>query len=232
MRLSRDEPVGRPSFNLSDDQVLTVLDLVVRGTDAARPNVRPGMLEVPITLLVRKAMRRVKKQLGLTNLQIRGEHELDEMESDEPTVPGRIDITLEFLHQFGDEDAYVAVECKRVGAGQSRLNRLYVTEGVNRFVTGQYASGHQWAMMLGYVITMPVAGPVSSISQRIQSTYGSNARLAPGPAHPLAVGVHTGSLLQGSGPHVIRLLHIFVEMTEADSYRSSPSTKARNRPPS
>lgn len=226
MRLSHDVPVGRPSFALSSDQVATVLDIVVRGADAARQHVRPGMFEVPITLLVRKAMRRVKKRLGLTNLQIRGEHELDDMESDEPTVPGRIDIILELLHQFGDEDAYVAVECKRVGARQHSLNRLYVAEGVNRFVSGQYARGHEWGMMLGYVIAMPVAESANSIDRRIQKTYGRGSRLTPGPAHALAAAVHTGRLLQAGGPHIIRLLHIFVEMTSAATGGASRRAQA------
>lgn len=69
--LAPDVPYGSPAFALSDDQLATVLDLVCRGADAARADVTPGMLEVPTTMVVRKAMRRVKKALGLTNLQIR-----------------------------------------------------------------------------------------------------------------------------------------------------------------
>jgi hypothetical protein len=95
----------------------TVIDVICRGAAEARTHVKPGMTEVSITRLVRKEIRRVKQARHLTNLQVRGEHELDEMASSDPTVLGRIDITLQFLHQFGDEDAYVAIECKRVGAG-------------------------------------------------------------------------------------------------------------------
>ncbi len=138
MRFTPDAPIGRPSFRLSADQIATVVDLTCRAAHEGRKEVIAGMLEVPITIIVRKAMRRIKKGRRLTNLQVRGEHELEDMATNDPTLLGRIDVTLQFLHQFGDEDAYVAIECKRVGAGHNGLNGLYVTKGVQRFVSGQY----------------------------------------------------------------------------------------------
>ena len=110
--LTPDVPFGQPAFALSADQIATVLDLVCRGAQAAQPDIKSGMLEVPTTIVIRKAMRRVKKDLELTNLEIRGEHELEDMAASDATILGRIDITLKFLHQFGNEDAYVAIECQ------------------------------------------------------------------------------------------------------------------------
>ena len=66
--LTPDEPFGRPAFGLSADQIATVVDLTCRGAEEARSEVTPGMLEVPITMIARKAMRRVKATLALTNL--------------------------------------------------------------------------------------------------------------------------------------------------------------------
>lgn len=209
-----DVPYGSPAFALSDDQLATVLDLVCRGADAARANVTPGMLEVPTTMVVRKAMRRVKKALGLTNLQIRGEHELEDMSTTDPSILGRIDITLHFLHQFGDEDAYVAVECKRVRAGDAALNSSYVAKGVDRFVTGKYAAGHEWGFMLGYVLATPVEEVVTFIDGRLRKAYGDAAALAPDTAHPASLAVLSGVLTQ-NGKHAICLKHIFVDMLAA-----------------
>jgi len=209
-----DVPYGSPAFALTEDQVATVVDLVCRGVEEARPAITPGMLEVPATIVVRKSMRRVKKTLSLTNLQIRGEHELDNMATADPSILGRIDITLQFLHQFGDEDAYVAIECKRVGAGLSTLNRAYVGEGVHRFVTGKYAAGHEWGFMLGYVLVPPADDVAAAINKRIEQTYGSAAKLAPVAGHSLAAAVLYGVLTQGSG-HTIRLKHVFVNLQEA-----------------
>lgn len=212
--LTPDIPYGSPAFALTDDQVATVIDLVCRGVEEARLAITSGMLEVPATITIRKAMRRVKKTLSLTNLQIRGEHELDNMATTDAAILGRIDITLQFLHQFGDEDAYVAIECKRVGAGLSALNGSYVAEGVDRFVTGKYAAGHEWGFMLGYVLVPPAADVIDAINKRIEKTYGSAAKLTPETTHLLAAAVLHGVLTQRSG-HTIQLKHILVNLSEA-----------------
>lgn len=212
--LTPDVPYGSPAFALSDDQIATVLDLVCRAADEARADVTPGMLEVPTTVVVRKAMRRVKKALGFTNLQIRGEHELEDMSTTDPSILGRIDITLQFLHQFGDEDAYVAVECKRVRAGDATLNGSYVTNGVHRFVTGQYAAGHEWGFMLGYVLGVPVDDVVSFIDARLRKVYGDPAALMPDTPHKASLAVLESAVVQ-VGHHTLRLKHVFVDMLAA-----------------
>ena len=212
--LTLDTPCGKPPFALSDDQIATVLDLVCRGAHAARPHVRPGMLEVAMTSVVRKAMRRAKKALGLTSLQIHGEHELDNMATDEPNILGRIDIVLQFLHQFGDENAYVGVECKRLMPGNATLTGRYVSQGVDRFVTGKYAAGHEWGFMLGYMLGLPAPDVIGFIDRRIRKVYGESAALRSQPKHPLSVAVFAGLLVQ-DGRHRIRLKHIFVDMVPA-----------------
>ncbi|CAH0164469.1 hypothetical protein ROS9278_01042 [Roseomonas sp. CECT 9278] len=215
MLLSPDRPAGRPPFSLYDDEVATVVDLVCRGAAEARGHLQAGMIEVPITRLVRKGIRRVKQGANLSNVQLRaGELELDDMASTDPTVLGRIDITLQFVHQFGEEDAYVAIECKRVGARQHQLNARYVTDGVERFVTGQYALGHSDSFMLGFVLVLPAEAAVASISGRVRSTYGEEAQLILESAHPASLAVLSGRLLQ-KGSHAMRLHHIFVDMTPA-----------------
>ncbi|KFL28381.1 hypothetical protein [Brucella intermedia] len=227
--LTPDVPFGLPAFALSGDQIATVLDLLCRGCEEARPHLTPGMLEVPTTIVVRKAIRRVKKSLGLTNLQIRGEHELEDMASSDPTILGRIDITLQFLHQFGDEDAYVAVECKRVQAGDATLNGSYVTNGVERFATGKYAAGHDWGFMLGYVLALPASAVVDAVDTRIRKIYGESAGLTGETAHSLALAVLEGALTQ-NGSHVIRLKHVFVDMVPAAPVASSSSATDEDTP--
>lgn len=215
MHLSPDLPVGRPPFALSADELATVVDLLCQGVAAARPLLTPGMLEVPITIHVKKAMRRLKKELGLSNLEITGEFELLDVGNDDPEVLGRIDIVLRFLRQFGDEEDYLGVECKRVGAGEATLNQRYVTQGVNRFATGQYGAGHHRGIMLGYVLKLPSAALVEGIDARIRATYGEDAKLVNLDPHAESLSVHEGSLAQGDSGHVIRLTHVFVDTTPA-----------------
>jgi hypothetical protein len=214
MQIAADRPIGKPSFQLSEDEVATVVDLACRAAHEGRSELTPGMYEVPITIIVRKALRRIKKREGHTNLQVRGEHELEDMSKTDPSLLGRIDITLQFLHQFGDEDAYVGIECKRVGAGYSGLNTRYVTEGVSRFVSGQYSAGHTWGFMLGYVLVLPIDQITDPINARICADYGDKAKLTPTGGHGNALVVLTGSLVQTSA-HSIRIQHLFVDMTPA-----------------
>ena|ERR1700736_5892636 len=212
MRLLLDTPAGRPSFGLSEDQIATVVDLLCRGAAESRTFVTVGMLEVPITIHLKKAVLRLKKQLGLTNLEIGGEFELLDLSNDDPEVLGRIDIILRFLHQFGDEEAYLGVECKRVADGDASLNYRYVSQGVDRFATGKYGAGHHWGIMLGYVIKLPSDALVSDIDDRIRKSYGESAKLALTDAHVNSLAIQAGVLPQGSKGHVIRLVHIFVNM--------------------
>ena len=211
--LTPDVPFGQPAFALSADEIATVLDLVCRGAQEARADVTTGMLEVPTTLIVRKAMRRVKKTLELTNLEIRGEHELEDMATTDAAILGRIDITLKFLHQFGDEDAYVAIECKRVGATARPLMRDTCPKVSIAFVTGKYAAGHDWGFMLGYVLAFPVENVVNTVDKRLRKTYGEAAKLTPQAAHALSLAILRAR--SQTGGHAIRLKHIFVDMTPA-----------------
>ena len=138
---------GAPAFHLSVDQVDTIVNLLCQGADCARSKLAPCMKEIRITRLIRKAMRRLKRRLGLTALEIHEEYLVDTPEDG----GGRIDIVIRFRHQFGHEDAYVAVECKRVEAGNSNLNGRYIREGLMNFVTGKYSEGHERAFMMGYL---------------------------------------------------------------------------------
>lgn len=66
-----------------------MIDLICRGASAAHPKMTPGLLEVPMTVIVRKAMKRVKRELGLTNLEVAGEVEIDNMASAGPELLGK-----------------------------------------------------------------------------------------------------------------------------------------------
>ena len=214
MSLSSDLPLGTPPFGLSEDEIDTIVHIACVGASEARADVLVGELEVPITLRVRKAMKRVRKRLGISNLEVHGETEIDNMASPDPQILGRIDITLKFLRQFGDEEDYIAIECKRVGAQQATLNSRYVSEGVVRFVNGQYGAQQGWGFMLGYVLSTPAEAVVAKIDQHLCKTFGADAKLSPAHAHPSALAVHDGALVRASG-HPLTVRHLLVDMTVA-----------------
>ncbi len=205
-----NEPVGRPSFDLSKDQRATLIDLVCRGARRAIERADPGTLEVPLTRMVRKDMKRVKKERGITGLQVGGEYEVDDMEADGPELLGRIDVTVQFAHQFGDEEAVIAVEAKRVGGGQTTLNRAYVRDGVHRFVTGKYSAGHPWGFMLGYVIQPTAAQVVVAISDYLCFDYGPKSCLKEDAPHEDAALVRRSTHARDLGGE-IGLTHVFMD---------------------
>ena len=215
MELNRpDSCHGNPALELQADEVETVVDLICRGSHEARGQLTRGMREPNISRVVRKSMIRAKRALGTPHVQIQGEHELDDMGTSGPKILGRVDISLRFRHQFSDESAYVAVECKRVAAGDSGLNGLYVTEGVSRFTGEQYSKGHAWAFMLAYVIALPASDVIDFINRKISKTYGIGAELQPARHNPSSLAIRQSELLQGGG-HVIHLMHVFVDMCTA-----------------
>jgi hypothetical protein len=209
-----DLPIGQPSFALYDDEVATVIDLLISACQAAQTDVTAGMLEVPLTIVVRKALRRVKKVMAITNIEVRGEVEIDNMAAADPSILGRIDLALKFARQFGDEDDYVGIECKRIGAGLHALNKSYVAKGVERFVNGQYATGHVRGFMLGYVIVGPVAKPLKSIRGHVVKAYGAGGKMKSltTPAGSLAL---ESNVLSQVGGQMIEIQHLLIDMTIA-----------------
>lgn len=209
-----DLPHGTPRIVLSEDHLATAIQLVCCGAHDARQDLKPGMKEPEITRFVRKSTLRIKRNRRLTGLQIWGEVELDDLTTRKSQIQGRLDLMIQFLMQFGNEAEYLAVECKRVAAGNSTLNREYVKNGVRRFSTGQYSKGQSWAIMLGYVLVLPVNDIVEAIDEQLVKDYGCKARLQTAAGSAFALGVFDGKLKQDC-QNEIRIKHVFVDMVPA-----------------
>lgn len=87
---------------------------------------------------------------------------------------GKIDIAV-FLDQT--REVYLAYECKRLNVRhngrRSSLATPYVSEGVMRFVTEQYAERLPMGCMLGYVIDGDVAFALKRVKNAIQVNKAS-----------------------------------------------------------
>lgn len=91
------------------------------------------------------------------------------------------------------------------------------SQGVERFVTGQYSKDHEKGVMLGYVLNKPVSNTVTTISDNIVRKYGSRATLTNGHSHPLVDEIKKHILDQTDSSNQIELSHLFIELTEAAS---------------
>jgi len=82
---------------------------------------------------------------------------------------GRMDIR--FIHGYRRR-VYFSIECKRLRvtrpAGFHSLAREYVTEGMSRYFTGQYAADLDKAGMLGYVMDGNVSKAIYNVRQAIE----------------------------------------------------------------
>lgn len=100
---------------------------------------------------------------------------------------GKIDIGVVF---DWERDRYLAYECKRLNvinkAGRSSLATAYVTEGMMRFMTEQYAEGLPVGCMLGYVLDNDVAFARERVERAIAAH--TPLRLTTGPTSMTAVG--------------------------------------------
>ena len=77
-------------------------------------------------------------------------------------------------------DAGISIECKRLGTDSSQPRR-YVNEGINRFVTGDYAVPNGFGIMVGYVQQgnpNTLLGAINSVIDN-HSEMGPDHRLLP-----------------------------------------------------
>jgi hypothetical protein len=161
--------IGRSDqwHGLLDSLVPDIVDLIVTAWDSMPP-IAPDSREDPVSDELCKRLR-AAKQLADLPLQIRPQIvELDSAAED--VKQGRIDIV--FLPLVPDESIYFALECKRVNARKAgkKIRRYfseYVTEGLMRFITGQYSHAVRHGGMIAFVLDGDVKSAMEGVVKNI-----------------------------------------------------------------
>lgn len=65
-------------------------------------------------------------------------------------------------------NSYLAVEAKRFRGMVATLVGPYVEEGVMDFIGGKYSRGHNYGIMLGYVLSEPINKAISAVKDALQ----------------------------------------------------------------
>ena len=105
---------------------------------------------------------------------------------------------------------HAVIECKRVAGSDSTLCRLYVKEGVDRFQTGKYASGHGLAFMAGYLVAGSAYEAVAGVNAYLRRN--SRATEALGPSNVLDAGwTRTSTHMRPANGRLLALHHSFLE---------------------
>ncbi|MCY3842577.1 MAG: hypothetical protein OXH69_03435 [Acidobacteria bacterium] len=128
---------------------------------------------------------------------------------------GSVDMAI-ILDQ--DRDTYLAYECKRLNElrddGRRSLAGRYVTDGLSRFVEGQYSDNLPVGCMLGYVLD----GDVQYAAARVRAAIverGQEVALDMMPRDDIAIGVATrfySHHRRGSKGAVIEVRHALLPM--------------------
>lgn len=146
----------------------------------------PDMGEVPITERLRDGMRTVVRDRMRWRMAIRGGTETRST-ADTLNPDGRTDMSVFFpsmFERYDEHDHHAIIECKRVAGADSTLCRLFVQEGVNRFVQGKYSSGHAAGFMIGYVLRGDVDAACAAINRYLSGNGRSAERLKRCNVHP------------------------------------------------
>lgn len=152
-----------------DELVPRILDVVTDAWTEFLSISRPANSdkEVHISKNFRTFLRQHKNR---NSLPFRIEREVAEDDVD-GTELGRIDLKISHGHL---EEVYFAFECKKLNVTDENgrfatLGGVYVTEGVMRFITGQYCRDLDKGGMLGFVMDGDVPRAVNAIQKKMKS---------------------------------------------------------------
>lgn len=100
----------------------------------------------------------IRKQVDNENLplevQTQQEAYTDDMLSGTESTKTASIIDLKFFRPLDkvSDEFYFAWECKRIGLADNNLRSKYISEGLVRFINGEYSSKRDTAGMLGYIL--------------------------------------------------------------------------------
>ena len=129
----------------------------------------------------------------------------------DPAHAPRIDMVVSW--DLLTDDAFLSIECKRLAPND--LARLYVVEGIDRFVRGYYGAEAQTGAMVGYVIS----GTPNAVLERVNAHVERVPAMGPG--HTLTPADSIGwlsTVFASNHPRpspfqTIRLTHLFFDMS-------------------
>ena len=211
-------PLGRPPLPLREFYVPAVLELLLIGSSALRAKdlIDSSMSENRISALLDQQMRAIRIASNTSDILSWFMRTLIPEDSQQP--PDLVE--PDFLFTWGPypsrEDPSLLVEAKRLrGAGPS-LAGDYVGKGVMRFVEGSYGRGHDYGVMMGYVMVAPFASAISRVRAAMNLRKGETQhRSAFSPNNSLCAypDTHHSTHLQQQSSQQITLVHMFVDFS-------------------
>jgi hypothetical protein len=210
---------GDPNLQVKPLYVKAALDLLIEGAKRlqAKNLVRIDLLEDPITNLLSYEMK-LAQRAGISKMimwDIRADTQSNPLD---PQDIGEIDFKFRWSDypEPNDYDRYLAVEAKRLlGKGDSLAGK-YVEKGLMDFVVGKYGHGHNYGIMLGYVLVGPLSKAVDRVKKAMNTRKVKTAECCPF-TYDSSLCTHPKthhSIHQQHGTSVrITLIHVFLDFS-------------------
>ena len=152
--------------DLLDSLAPDIIELILSAWQTM-PSIAPDSKEDPVSL---ELCRQLRAKRALSELPLTVHTQTVELSDDVDIDDGRIDLTFHPL--VPSEEIYFALECKRVNVLQPngsvrRYFGEYVTQGLMRFVTGQYSRAVRHGGMLAFVLDGDVETAIEGILRNI-----------------------------------------------------------------
>ena len=214
----QDSAFGSPAplaREISPEIEKAVLQLVVDGFErwSVGGFKRVGDHEDHYTVRLVACMKEIQRERNMA-LVPRYQHvePSDEMSEgrEDPAHAPRIDMVISWDPLTGD--AYLSIECKRLAPDD--LARLYVVEGIDRFVRAYYGAKAQAGAMVGYVISGTPNTVLKRVNAQVEraSTMGPGQTLMPADSIGWLSTVFASNHPRPSPYQTVRLTHLFFDM--------------------
>ena len=205
----QSECVGTPSFSIRSGYLKIALNLLIRGTERIKrkDSFSPDTFENTIT---KKLVSEMHAEQDETEYSIRVD--IFPGVLNDPDELAQLDIRFTWADYR--PNSYLAVEAKCLYGTGATLAGPYVKEGVMDFIDGKYSRGHNYGIMLGYVLSKPIEKATLAVKDALQKrkimtneTFSFKVdRLID---YPL---IYKSGHVQKNNGMTINIFHIFVDL--------------------
>lgn len=209
--------LGMPYFPISQLYVSAALALLVAGWRKlqARNIITPYFTEDDITLYLSDDMKRAQRE-GVSDIINWDPQVGTQSNPQNPLEMLKIDIKFRWHQYPNDNDRYLAAEAKKLRGKGSSLAGAYVDEGIMRFVKARYGRGHDYGIMLGYVVAPILPSAISRVKKAMSKRKAITHECLPlnnnNSLCPYHYTYHSQHVQNGSRVP-ITLVHLFLDLS-------------------
>jgi hypothetical protein len=209
--------LGISYFPISQLYLRAALEILVAGWTRLKGKglVTPDLKENDITAYLSQEMKKAQR-CGVSDIINWDILVGTQSNSQDPLEIGQIDIKFRWSQYPNDYDRYLAAEAKKLRGKGPSLAGDYVEEGVMRFVKAQYGRGHDYGIIMGYVMVPSLSTAISRVKRAMDkrkiktqecSALSPNDSLCP---HPFTY--HSRHLQNGTKV-TMTLVHLFLDLS-------------------